>query len=136
MTVSAAEWRAELLRLLEVDRTPATDIIAATREIQPPWPTYDFPKVPPWSRGRMIIIEDAVTLGKCFRDIDIPEAFAAYERSRRQRVEAVVAQGKRNGDGKFKKSSGTDDPNRWMWERHVDWKTPVGGQPKESQNPH
>jgi 2-polyprenyl-6-methoxyphenol hydroxylase-like FAD-dependent oxidoreductase len=162
VTGSADEWREELVRLLKVDRTPAVDIISATRKIQPPWPTYDFPNVPTWSRGRMIIvgdaahatspaagqgasmaIEDAVTLGKCFRDIDdVHKAFATYENLRRERVEAVVAQGKRNGDGKvtgpvsrflrdyfitkaFKNSSSTDDPNRWMWEHHLDWKTPV-----------
>jgi FAD-dependent urate hydroxylase len=160
--VSAAEWRAELLGLLKVDRTPAADIVSATREIYPPWSTYDFPTVPRWSRGRMIIIgdaahatspaagqgasmaiEDAVTLGKCLRDIDgVPESFAAYENLRRARVESVVAQGKRNGDGKvagpvgrllrdyfitkaFKNSSRTDDPNRWMWEHRLYWDAKV-----------
>jgi 2-polyprenyl-6-methoxyphenol hydroxylase-like FAD-dependent oxidoreductase len=46
-------------------------------------------------------IEDAVTLGRCLRaGLDVPEALAAYERLRRDRVERVVAYGRRNGSVK------------------------------------
>jgi 2-polyprenyl-6-methoxyphenol hydroxylase-like FAD-dependent oxidoreductase len=46
-------------------------------------------------------IEDSITLGRCLRDLpNIPAALNAYEQLRRERVEAVVAQGKRNGDAK------------------------------------
>jgi 2-polyprenyl-6-methoxyphenol hydroxylase-like FAD-dependent oxidoreductase len=46
-------------------------------------------------------IEDAVVLAKSLRDeSDVEEAFRRYEHARRQRVERVVAQGKRSGDGK------------------------------------
>lgn len=158
--ITSASWRAELLRLVSVDNSPAAEIIGATREIYLPWATYDFPTVPVWSRDRMIIIgdaahatspaagqgasmaiEDSVTLGKCLRDTrGVPEAFAAYEGLRRERAEAVVAQGKKNGDGKvagpvmrvlrdyfitkaFKKSQVEVDPNQWMWDHRVDWET-------------
>jgi 2-polyprenyl-6-methoxyphenol hydroxylase-like FAD-dependent oxidoreductase len=160
--ITSDSWRAELLRLVSVDKTSAAEIINATRDIYLPWATYDFPTVPRWSRDRMIIIgdaahatspaagqgasmaiEDSITLGKCLRDAsDVPAAFAAYEDLRRERVEAVVAQGKHNGDGKvagpvmrllrdhfitkaFKKSEVDGDPNQWMWDHHIDWETKV-----------
>ena len=113
-------WRARLRELFADDDSPALRVIDATEEIFAGWNTYDFPTVPVWHRDRMIIIgdaahatspasgqgasmalEDAVTLAKCLRDLpDVPAAFAAYEDLRRTRVERVVKQGKRNGDGK------------------------------------
>ncbi|MFC7641195.1 FAD-dependent oxidoreductase [Streptosporangium lutulentum] len=114
--------------------------------------------MPTWHRDRMVIIgdaahatspasgqgasmaiEDAVTLARCLRDATgVPDAFARYESLRRKRVERVVAQGKRNGDGKslgpvmrhvlpmvfklFKPSeSGTD----WLYGHRIDWDAPV-----------
>lgn len=70
-----------------------------------------MPPVPHWYRDRMVLvgdsvhapsnssgqgaslaIESAVQLARCLRDIDAPaEAFAAYERLRRSRVEDVAA---------------------------------------------
>jgi 2-polyprenyl-6-methoxyphenol hydroxylase-like FAD-dependent oxidoreductase len=69
-----------------------------------------MPPVPHWSRGRMVLvgdavhapsnssgqgaslsIESAVELARCLRDLDVPDAFATYERLRRARVEAVAA---------------------------------------------
>ncbi|MGW3964610.1 FAD-dependent oxidoreductase [Amycolatopsis sp. NPDC005003] len=156
-TLTGENFRKELLDLVARDRTPATEIIRATRKIYPAWPTYDFPTVPVWHRGRMVIIgdaahatspaagqgasmaiEDAVTLGKCLRDVpDIERALAAYEGLRRERVEAVVAAGKRNGDDKVIGPVGRvvrdffikrafskpfdEDPNGFMWNHHIDW---------------
>ncbi|MEC3975596.1 FAD-dependent oxidoreductase [Amycolatopsis sp. H20-H5] len=151
-------WRAELLRLLSADKTPAASIVRATKEVYQPWPTYDFPSVPVWRKGRMAIIgdaahatspsagqgagmaiEDAVTLARCLRDVpDHERALATYESLRRERVEAVVERGKRNGDDKaagpvgrvirdlfltrmFSKPTAADDPNEFMWKHHVDW---------------
>ncbi|AKU15056.1 FAD-dependent oxidoreductase [Luteipulveratus mongoliensis] len=150
-------WRAELVSLLKVDKTPAAAIVEVTPEIYAPWATYDYPSVPTWRNGRMVIIgdaahatspsagqgagmaiEDAVTLARCLRDVpDHEQALATYEGLRRERVEAVVAQGKHNGDGKvigpvgrlirdlylthaFKKPV-VDDPNEFMWKHHIDW---------------
>ncbi|MET8847243.1 FAD-dependent monooxygenase [Amycolatopsis sp. NPDC004625] len=156
-TLAGDKLRAELLHLVARDRTPATDIIRATRRIYPAWPTYDFPTVPVWHRGRMVIIgdaahatspaagqgasmaiEDAVTLGKCLRDVPgIERALTTYEGLRRERVEAVVAAGKRNGDDKVIGPVGRvvrdfflkrvfskpfdDDPNAFMWNHRIDW---------------
>ncbi|MEV5744436.1 FAD-dependent monooxygenase [Microbispora rosea] len=118
--ITPERWRARLMDLFEGDAGPMREIIAATPDILPGWNTYDFPRVPKWSGERMVLVgdaahatspssgqgasmavEDAVVLGKCLRDVpDTAKAFAAFERLRRERVERVVAQGKRNGDGK------------------------------------
>jgi FAD-dependent urate hydroxylase len=157
--ITPDEWRARLVDLFQDDRTPALRIIESTKEIMVGWNTYDFPTVPVWHKDRMVIIgdaahaaspaagqgasmamEDAVTLAKCLRDVpDVPAALATYERLRRDRVERVVAQGKRNGDQKsvgpvrrfirdavltvvFKRMRRAGaDPNGWMYEHHIDW---------------
>ncbi|WP_409493405.1 FAD-dependent oxidoreductase [Amycolatopsis sp. cmx-11-12] len=155
-------WREDLIRQLSVDRTRAVEIVRATREIYRPWATYDFPSVPTWRTDRMVIIgdaahatspaagqgaamaiEDAVTLARCLRDVSsIPKALATYEGLRRERVEAVVERGKRNGDAKAVGAVGRvirdffitrafknppkEDPNAFMWQHRIDWEAPVG----------
>ncbi|RSN38272.1 FAD-dependent oxidoreductase [Amycolatopsis sp. WAC 01416] len=154
-------WREDLIRELAVDRTPAVEIVRATQEIYRPWATYDFPSVPTWRTDRMVIIgdaahatspaagqgaamavEDAVTLARCLRDVpSIPKALAAYEGLRRERVEAVVERGKRNGDAKAAgpvgrvirdffltrafKNPPKEDPNAFMWRHRIEWETPA-----------
>jgi FAD-dependent urate hydroxylase len=162
--ITPEQWREELIGLFAGDRTPAVEIIRRTDEIVPPWPTHDFPSVPTWHTDRMIIIgdaahatspasgqgasmamEDAVVLAKALRDCqDVPRAFAAYERLRRERVERVVVQGKRNGDVKavgpiarvvrdlmfplvFKWAARrSTDPQAWITGYRVAWETPIG----------
>jgi 2-polyprenyl-6-methoxyphenol hydroxylase-like FAD-dependent oxidoreductase len=157
------QWRAMLLDLYRGDDTPAVRIIEVTDDIVTGWNTYDFPSVRTWRNDRMVIIgdaahaaspasgqgasmafEDAVVLAKCLRDVpDIPRALAAYEQLRRDRVQRVVAQGKKNGDQKavgpigrlirdavvsvaFKRMERADkDPNGWMYDYDVAWDTPV-----------
>jgi 2-polyprenyl-6-methoxyphenol hydroxylase-like FAD-dependent oxidoreductase len=56
---------------------------------------------PSSGQGASMAIEDGVTLGKILKDEpDVQAAFARYEKARRDRVERVVADGKRSGDGK------------------------------------
>ncbi|MDH2426893.1 FAD-dependent monooxygenase [Sphaerisporangium sp. TRM90804] len=118
--ITPEQWRARLLDLFKDDSGPMTDIIRGTGRVLPGWNTYDFPTVPKWLNDRMVLvgdaahatspsagqgvsmaIEDAVVLAKCLRDLPAPrEAFAAFERIRRDRVERVVAHGRRNGSGK------------------------------------
>lgn len=118
--ITQAQARDRLNALFAGDTGPMLPIIEATEHIIPLWNTYDLPTVPRWHNQRMILvgdaahatspssgqgasmaIEDAVALGMCLRDAPEPQdAFAAFERLRRTRVERVVAQGKRNGDGK------------------------------------
>jgi FAD-dependent urate hydroxylase len=147
-------WRARLRELFAGDDSPALRVIDATEEIFAGWNTYDFPTVPVWHRDRMIIIgdaahatspasgqgasmalEDAVTLAKCLRDLpDVPAAFAAYEDLRRARVERVVKQGKRNGDGKtagpvarlflplvFKIVARAAARQGWLYDHRIHW---------------
>jgi len=155
--ISPQRWRALLLDLFEGDEGPMQDIIRATETIPAPWITYDFPSVPKWYTERMIIIgdaahatspasgqgasmaiEDAVVLAKCLRDADRPvDAFAAFERLRRSRVERIVAQGKRNGNGKapgivgaffrdlilpvVMRQMAKRDSLAWMYDYRIDW---------------
>jgi 2-polyprenyl-6-methoxyphenol hydroxylase-like FAD-dependent oxidoreductase len=113
-------WRAHLLELFAEDALPAAAIIRATAEVLGPWNTYDLPRVPAWRSGRVVLvgdaahaaspssgqgasmaIEDAVTLGRCLaRRPRVADALADYESLRRERVEKVVAYGRRSGTGK------------------------------------
>jgi FAD-dependent urate hydroxylase len=113
-------WRAHLLGLVARDAVPAVAIIRATGEVLGPWPTYDLPRVPVWRTRRAVLVgdaahaaspssgqgasmaaEDAVVLGRCLSGADdVPRALAEYERARRDRVERVVASGRRGNGGK------------------------------------
>ncbi|MPZ81083.1 MAG: FAD-dependent monooxygenase [Actinophytocola sp.] len=156
--ITPEQWRTKLRDLFAGDDFPALKVIDATEHIFSGWNTYDYPKVPVWHRDGMIIIgdaahatspasgqgasmaiEDAVTLAKCLRDLpDIPQAFAAYEGLRRKRVERVVAQGKRNGDGKamgrigrmmlptiLKFVAKTSSRQGWLYDHRIEWNEPV-----------
>ncbi|MFC8797472.1 FAD-dependent oxidoreductase [Promicromonospora sp. NPDC057138] len=114
-------WRAELTRLFADDDGPALDLIAATPDIVPPWNTMDLPTVPVWHRGPVgligdaahaisptsgqgasLAIEDGVLLARFLRDHGDPaSAFAAFEASRRRRVEKLIAQAKRTSNQKI-----------------------------------
>ncbi|MEU3167439.1 FAD-dependent monooxygenase [Streptosporangium sp. NPDC006930] len=158
-------WRATLTELFKDDTGPMLDIIGATDDIPAGWNTYDLPTVPKWFNERMVIlgdaahaaspssgqgasmaIEDAVVLAKCLRDIPAtPEAFAAFERLRRARVERIVAHGKRNGSGKAPGAVGAflrdltlpaimrqvDRRNAlaWIHDYRISWDGPVSAPP-------
>lgn len=166
--IADTDWRAELLELVRDDHMWATELIKATPNIEAGWPTFDFPTVPSWHNDRMIIIgdaahavspaagqgasiaiEDCAVLAKCLHDLPtIPQAFARYENLRRDRVERIVAQGKKGGDqkipgpfGRFLRdkvilplvfraqSRGTGEPLTWMFDHHIDWDQPVTAAP-------
>jgi 2-polyprenyl-6-methoxyphenol hydroxylase-like FAD-dependent oxidoreductase len=56
---------------------------------------------PSSGQGASMAIEDAVVLSRCLRDLpDTRQAFAAYERLRRARVERIVAHGARTSNSK------------------------------------
>lgn len=115
-----AQWRAMLLALYAVDRSPAVDLIRATPVPLRGYATYDIPTVPTWHNPSMVIIgdaahavspssgqgasmaiEDAVQLARCVRDRPtIPAALETYERLRRTRVERIVAVGARSTSDK------------------------------------
>jgi 2-polyprenyl-6-methoxyphenol hydroxylase-like FAD-dependent oxidoreductase len=120
--VGAAEWLRVLREAFAADRTPAEDIlrIVDPAELVVVGGLEDLPTVPTWSRGRLVLlgdsahatspssgqgasiaVESAVQLARCLRDLPtVPEAFAAYERSRRPRVERIIAGGRRTSNEK------------------------------------
>ncbi|MBB4930983.1 2-polyprenyl-6-methoxyphenol hydroxylase-like FAD-dependent oxidoreductase [Lipingzhangella halophila] len=106
---------------LELFRGDLPDITRIMRACDPaafrPLGIYDLASLPHWHRGRAALIgdaahavspasgqgaslaaEDALVLARCLRDIrTVPEALAAYEQERRDRVERIVAEGRRRG---------------------------------------
>lgn len=158
--LAAIPWRERMLELFAGEDRLARDLVDASAELFAGWNTYDFPKVPTWHRDRMVIIgdaahamspaagqgasmaiEDAVTLAMCLRDAgDVSAAFTRYETLRRKRVERVVAQGKRNGDGKslgpvmrhvlplvFKLYKPSEAAMNWLYGHRMDWHATVSG---------
>jgi 2-polyprenyl-6-methoxyphenol hydroxylase-like FAD-dependent oxidoreductase len=152
------QWRARLVDMVADDRSPAAAIIASTPGDLTAWRTQDLPSVRHWHRDRMVVIgdaahamspsagqgasmavEDAVELARCLRDLPAHAAFRAYERSRRARVEKVVAQGARTSSSKAAGPVGravrdamlplvlraTASAGAWKHRHHIDWDEPV-----------
>lgn len=115
---AADRWRDRVAALFADDASPAVDVVRATRGEIVASNAYDIARTPVWSRGSMVVlgdaahaaapnaaqgasmaIEDSVVLATCLRDLPDPaSAFAAYERLRRDRVEAVVERSARLND--------------------------------------
>jgi len=83
-------------------------------------------------------IEDALVLAKCLRDVaDLDQAFTAYERIRRARVERVVRYSARIGQSKVPgpvgrffrdlfmpiglRFVGSRSAHAWLYEHHIAW---------------
>jgi 2-polyprenyl-6-methoxyphenol hydroxylase-like FAD-dependent oxidoreductase len=157
-------WRARLLDLFRDDGLPVRRLLEGSERLFTGWPTYDIPAVRTWHRDGMVLVgdavhaaspssgqgaslafEDAVTLARCLRDRpSVAEAFAAYERLRRRRVEKVVERGKRTGAAKTPRPVGRwvrdrlvmplfaaavrrggADRDAWLTGHHIDWDSPV-----------
>ncbi|WP_203236602.1 FAD-dependent monooxygenase [Nocardia panacis] len=108
--VPATDWL-ERLRELYAGHAPGATLLAQSdpADLMMVGPMERMPSVPRWHRGRMVLvgdaahapssssgqgasiaIESAVELARCLRDLPSPEeAFAAYERLRRGRVESI-----------------------------------------------
>lgn len=70
---------------------------------------------PHTGQGASMAMEDAIVLAKSLRDHDdIPQAFAAYERARKERVEFVVRETRRLG---ARKAAPPGAFSRWMRDR-------------------
>jgi 2-polyprenyl-6-methoxyphenol hydroxylase-like FAD-dependent oxidoreductase len=161
------EWGRRLLSLVRDDAGPAADLVRHGRLELAGDNTYDLGHVPTWFRGRMVIIgdaahapspssgqgasmalEDAVVLAQALRDhaegdhADVPAAFAAYEKARRERVEKIVAAGARSSSSKIPGPVGrrfqelmlrvvfrymiTDRSIAWINDNRIRWEDPVG----------
>jgi 2-polyprenyl-6-methoxyphenol hydroxylase-like FAD-dependent oxidoreductase len=154
---SNEQWQRWLLDLVREDAGPATELIRDGRLELAGDNTYDLPHVPTWSRDAMVVIgdaahapspssgqgasmalEDAVVLAQALRDSpDVPAALAAYETSRRARVEKIVAVGERSGSSKIPGRVGrrlqevvlrlvfryavTEKNTAWMSGHRIDW---------------
>src|SRR5262245_6897040 len=153
--------RETLIDLFRDDVGPAVEILQATRDEIGTFPIYDMPMVPTWHRDGMVIIgdaahatspssgqgaslaiEDAIVLAKCLRDREsVNDAFVAYERLRRKRVERVVAYSARVSQSKIAGPVGrwfrdlvmplalkvfaSPDAQAWLYRYHIDWSEPV-----------
>jgi FAD-dependent urate hydroxylase len=115
-----ARERERLLELHREDPPWVSDVIRATPQLLGPWPIYELNAMPRWHAGRVCLLgdaahamspsagqgaalamEDALVLAQCLRDIDAPaKAFAAFEKARRPRVDAIFRAARRNGSGK------------------------------------
>jgi 2-polyprenyl-6-methoxyphenol hydroxylase-like FAD-dependent oxidoreductase len=118
--IPGAEFKQKLLEVHEDDHAPIAEIIRSTGGSIDRWPLYEMPPVPKWHEGPVCLvgdaahattphvgqgasmaIEDAIVLAKCLRDVpNTEEAFAAYERIRKERVEKVVEFARRTGNHK------------------------------------
>lgn len=119
--VPAAQWL-EVLREAYADDVPGGDLLRHTEpgELSALGSLEILPPVPRWHRGRMVLagdaahapspssgqgvalaVESAVQLARCLRDLpDVPAAFSAYERLRRDRVEKIAASAARTNSRK------------------------------------
>lgn len=117
--VEAHTWL-ERLRESYGDDMPAKQLLAHSHEVVAAGPLEIMPSVPHWYRDRMVLVgdsahapsassgqgaslaaESAVQLARCLRDVpDLTQAFAAYERLRRPRVERIAARAARTNSTK------------------------------------
>jgi 2-polyprenyl-6-methoxyphenol hydroxylase-like FAD-dependent oxidoreductase len=117
----ASQWLPLLAATFADDRTPAAQLINRTdpADLLIVGPMENMPRVPVWSRGRMVLvgdsahapssssgqgaslaIESAVVLARCLRDLPCDQALAAYETLRRPRVERVIKETTRKNSNK------------------------------------
>jgi 2-polyprenyl-6-methoxyphenol hydroxylase-like FAD-dependent oxidoreductase len=117
----ASEWLALLASKFAEDRTPAAQLISRTdpADLLIVGSMENMPRVPVWSRGRMVLvgdsahapssssgqgaslaIESAIVLAQCLRDLPCDQALATYETLRRPRVERVIKETTRKNSSK------------------------------------
>jgi 2-polyprenyl-6-methoxyphenol hydroxylase-like FAD-dependent oxidoreductase len=159
----AGEWLRRLTAAFGADRTPAALLIGRTdpADLLVVGAMESMPSVPTWHRGRMVLVgdsahapssssgqgaslalESAVELARCLRDYPAAEdAFAAYEKMRRPRVERVAKEAARKNSAKTAGPVGRilmgaairvfarlSNPEKAAWMLHykIDWDAPAG----------
>jgi len=95
---------------------------------------------PSSGQGASLAMESAVELARCLRDLPPAQAFAAYERLRRARVERIIAMAARTNSNKaagpvarvlrdllMPIAMKLAKPEKWAWQfdHHIDWDAPV-----------
>lgn len=153
----SAEWLELLSSKFAEDRTPARELIGRTapEELIVVGSMENMPQVPVWSRGRMVLvgdsahapssssgqgaslsIESAIELARCLRDLPYEQAFAAYERLRRPRVERIIKETTHKNSAKAAGPVGRvvfammmrifgrltkPEKMAWMFDHRIDW---------------
>lgn len=110
-------WKRTLTELHHDDPAPIPAIVGGLHREFGVYPLYDVPPLPTWHRGPVTLIgdaahatspyggqgasmamESAIVVAKCLRDVPDPaEAFATYQRLRKERAEKLVRLARRNG---------------------------------------
>jgi 2-polyprenyl-6-methoxyphenol hydroxylase-like FAD-dependent oxidoreductase len=156
------EWQERMLDLFREDLPLISEMIRSTESTIIAYPIYDIFRQPIWHQGSVVLVgdaihaispnagqgaslavEDAIVLAKCLRDReDLSQAFATYERLRRERVERMVRYGRSAGQGKvmtnaiqvwfrdlltpfFLKLFANPAALDWGYSYKVDWDEPV-----------
>lgn len=121
---SGETHRGQLLEFHGEDPEPIPTIIRRAERIER-WPIYDLASLPTWHRGHVCLLgdaahaisphagqgaalamEDACVLALSLRDAPTPRAaLAAFERTRRPRVQSLIRQARRTGDRKVPSSA-------------------------------
>ncbi|GAA1400914.1 FAD-dependent oxidoreductase [Catellatospora coxensis] len=159
---SPQEWLRVLTAAFADDRLPVLDILrtADLSQFVAVGGMEDIPRVPNWHRGRMVLIgdaahatspssgqgaslaaESAVQLARCLRDLPAEQAFGAYERLRRERVERIIAAAARTNSNKAAgpvarvlrdallptamKLLAKPEKMAWQFIHPIDWQAPV-----------
>ncbi|MFC7246646.1 FAD-dependent oxidoreductase [Catellatospora aurea] len=159
---SPQEWMRVLTEAFADDRLPVLDILrtADLSQFVTVGGMEDIPRVPTWHRGRLVLIgdaahatspssgqgaslaaESAVQLARCLRDLPAEQAFAAYERLRRERVERIIAAAARTNSDKAAgpvarvlrdallptamKLLAKPEKMAWQFVHPIDWQAPV-----------
>jgi len=159
--IGSDEWRQRMFDLLQEEQPFLREIIGATERITG-YPIDDIATQPLWHKGGVVLVgdaihavsptagqgaslamEDAMVLAQCLRDLpDGEQAFATYERLRRERVERVVQYARSLGSWRamtnpiqmwfwellmpfFLKRSANPTALDWLYSYQVDWDAPV-----------
>ncbi|MFC5668473.1 FAD-dependent oxidoreductase [Kitasatospora misakiensis] len=158
-SIGAERWMSVLREAFADDRVPALDMISRTDagQLLITGPMENMPRVPNWTSGRMTLIgdaahaassssgqgasiaaESAVELARCLRDLPYDQAFAAYERLRRPRVERIIKLAARTNSDKTAGPVGrvlrdlllpasmkliNPEKMAWQFDHHIDWET-------------
>lgn len=147
LAAPADQTRERIAAAFDDDPTPAADIVRATPGPITIVSARDIPALPTWHNGSMVLVgdaahavspatsqgasmalEDAVTLAKCLRDLpEVPDALAAYEDLRRERVGRICQIGAEAGTNPVPPTPGTrqEGPPAWIFDHHIDWTAPV-----------